>query len=935
MRRQRIFGLLGMIITFIGSLGVCFRTMLPFQARVSREPGGIWLQIILVGTRPEAEQILDRLRAGESFEKLAREKSLDANAAMGGYMGQLNPSTLRPELGVALKGLSPGQFTDPVETPSGYVILRRLTQGESLGIESGATATLAAEDRVTPNVCGISEYTTFFRHTPKPPGFYEDMAITCETKTELVRASLQALEKISKQREAEAAGGHDLASASNEDSRSGQTNGLEGKLEIAYGQASTMDLEHWATQMNAYQGNLEKTLGHLQKEYQIAVGGGSRDLQTVLEEEIGQTYLQRALLERCPSHHDGRCLILPLSPENLPASSRDSENAVKYFLQFLAMNPGDLEVRWLLNLAFMTLGKYPGGVPKQYLIPPETFKSNEDIGRFVDVAPRLGLDNLQEAGGVIIDDFDNDGFLDIITSDWNVCGPMHYYHNNGDGTFSDWSSRAGLSNQLSGLSLFQADYNNDGCMDFLVPRGAWLLPMRMSLMRNNCDGTFTDVTREAGLAYPAFATQSIAWFDYDNDGYLDLFVGNEQGPSRLYHNNGDGTFTDVTHRAGINLDAFTKAVVAGDYDNDGYPDLYIANLGTGHVLYHNNRNGTFTNVAPQLRVEEPFNCFPAFFFDYNNDGWLDIFAASSTFSLAAFVRSMLKLPAKSGILHASENATRGSFAEAARQINVNSMVAQMGPTSGIQSELIRLYRNTGTGSFEDVTKEVHLDRVAMPMGANFGDVDNDGFPDIYLGTGAPAFACLVPKLLFRNHDGKYFTDITFSSGTGHLGRGHGIAFADIDNDGEIEIFGEEGGAVPSDAHSNVLFKRPGHGENSWITVKLVGVRTNRAAIGARIKVTVENQDHSRQSIYRDVNSGGSFGASPLEQHIGLGRAQQIETLEIWWPTSKTKQIFHAVPMKQFIQIKEFDKDFVVLHRRSFSIPFTQEPSAHITAGGAK
>jgi hypothetical protein len=332
-----------------------------------------------------------------------------------------------------------------------------------------------------------------------------------------------------------------------------------------------------------------------------------------------------------------------------------------------------------------------------------------------------------------------------------------------------------------------------------------------------------------------------------------------------------------------------------------------------------------------LRVEEPFNCFPAFFFDYNNDGWLDIFAASSTFSVGAVVRSLLKLPPRVGTPNAPESPAKGSFEEAAQQVNLHNTVVNMGATTGNQAELIRLYRNTGDGSFEDVTREVHLDKVTMPMGANFGDIDNDGYPDIFLGTGAPPFACLVPKRLFRNHDGKYFADITFSSGVANLGRGHGIAFADIDNDGEIEIFGEMGGAVPGDRHSNVLFKRPGHNENSWITVKLVGVRTNRAAIGARIKVTVENEDHSLRSIYHDVNSGGSFGASPLEQHIGLGRARQIETLEIWWPTSKTRQAFHDVPMKQFIQVKEFDKDFVLLHRRSFNIPFKQEVPAPVSA----
>ena len=879
MRRLQVFGLISILITIIGSLGLCFRATLPFQAPVAQESEGVRMQIILVKTRPEAVQIIKRLQAGEPFAKLAREKSLDANAGSGGYMGQVSPSTLRPEVAAALKGLSPGQFTNPVETPAGYVILRVLTQGESLELESGATDMLAQEDRITPGVSGILEYTISFRHCRKPPGFYEDLAVTCETKRKLVEAGIQTLEKFSKERETQTEGKPALAAASGADLRSGETDVYQNQWEMSFEHSSTLDIEQWAAQMNAYVGNLEKALGHLQKEYQMAVAAGSKNLQLVLEEQIGQTYLQRALLERCPSHHDGRCFILPLSAENLPASAKDSEGAAKYFLQFLARSPGDLEVRWLLNLAYMTLGKYPGEVPKPYLIPPETFKSDEDIGRFVDVAPFLGLDNFQEAGGVIVDDFDNDGFLDIVTTDWGVCAPMHYYHNNGDGTFSDWTARSGLSNQLSGLSLFQADYNNDGCLDILVPRGAWLLPMRMSLLRNNCDGTFTDVTRQAGLAYPAFATQATAWLDYDNDGYLDLFVGNEQGPSRLYHNNGDGTFSDVTRRAGINVDAFTKAVSAGDYDNDGYPDLYIANMGTGHMLYHNNRDGTFTNVAPQLRVEEPFNCFPAFFFDYNNDGWLDIFSASSTFSMAAVARSLLKLPLPG-------SPVKSSFEKPTQHVTGSSMTG-MGATSGNQSEPSRLYRNTGSGSFEDVTREVHLDKVFMPMGGNFGDIDNDGFLDIYLGTGAPPFACLAPRVLLRNHDGKYFSDITMSSGTGHIGRGHGIAFADIDNDGEVEIFGMMGGAEPSDAHSDVLFKRPGHSENSWVTVKLVGVRTNRAAIGARIKVTVENEDHSLRSIYRDVNSGGSFGASPLEQHIGLSRARRIDTIEIWWPTSIT------------------------------------------------
>jgi hypothetical protein len=178
----------------------------------------------------------------------------------------------------------------------------------------------------------------------------------------------------------------------------------------------------------------------------------------------------------------------------------------------------------------------------------------------------------------------------------------------------------------------------------------------------------------------------------------------------------------------------------------------------------------------------------------------------------------------------------------------------------------------------------------MPMGANFGDIDNDGFLDIYLGTGNPSYASLVPNVLLRNHDGKYFVDVTVSSGTGELHKGHGIAFADLDNNGNEDIIAEVGGATPGDSHALRVFENPGNG-NDWISVKLVGVKTNRAAIGARIKVTVENKGQGTRSIYRTVGSGGSFGASPLQQHIGLGKDARIVDLEIWWPTSNTRQHF--------------------------------------------
>jgi hypothetical protein len=497
------------------------------------------------------------------------------------------------------------------------------------------------------------------------------------------------------------------------------------------------------------------------------------------------------------------------------------------------------------------------------------------------VAPAAGLNFASMANGVVADDFENNGLLDLAVSSYDVCAPMRFFRNNADGTFTDQAAQAGLSTQLGGLNMIQGDYNNDGCTDLLVLRGAWEFPMRKSLLRNNCDGTFTDVTREAGLAEPATRTQTAVWADIDNDGLLDLFVGNENGPSQLFHNKGDGTFEDISHAAGIDRIAFTKGVVAADYDNDGFVDFYVSNLYGGNFLYHNNHDGTFTEVSDRAGVHQPQSqSFATWFFDYDNDGWPDLFVTSYFFSADETLRSYLGLP------H-----------------NV---------------ETLKLYRNMKNGTFKDVTAEVGLDRINTPMGANFGDIDNDGFLDIFLATGGPEYGALVPKMLLRNNEGKSFVDITASSGTGELHKGHGVAFADLGNNGRQDILVSVGGATPGDAHAFRVFENPGN-DNDWITVKLVGVRTNRSAIGARIHVTVDQDGQPPRSIYRTVGSGGSFGASPLEQHIGLGRSAKIASLEIHWPASGTSQNFVHVGTNQFIEIKEFAKDYTRLKRLSFRL----------------
>jgi len=423
-----------------------------------------------------------------------------------------------------------------------------------------------------------------------------------------------------------------------------------------------------------------------------------------------------------------------------------------------------------------------------------------------------------------------------------------------------------------------------------VLRGGWEVPMRKSLLRNNCNGTFTDVTREAGLAEPATATQTAAWADINNDGRLDLFVGSENGPPQLFLNNGDGTFKEIAHAAGVDRVTFTKAVAAADYDNDGFHDFYISNYAGNNFLYHNNHNNTFTDVAQQAGVLGPWISFPTWFFDYDNDGWPDLFVSSYFISVDESVRTYLGLP--------------------------HNAIGE------------KLYKNLGNGTFKDVTEKTGLDKVFMPMGSNFGDVDNDGFLDIYLGNGNPNYASLVPHVLLRNHDGEYFSDVTAASRTGELHKGHGVAFADVARNGYEDIVTLIGGAVPGDSHAFRLFENPGNG-NDWINLKLVGVKSNRAAFGARIKITVENEGRPARSMFRTVGSVSSFGASPMEQHIGLGKSAQIVGLEVSWPASGTRQEFSKIAKNQFLEIKEFGKEPAPLQRHAVRLGGAQQlaPSA--------
>ena len=606
-------------------------------------------------------------------------------------------------------------------------------------------------------------------------------------------------------------------------------------------------------------------------------------LATQLRTMTGLSYLRLGERENCLLNHNADSCIFPIQGGGIHLHERGSRGAIAHLAAQLEQFPGDLRARWLLNIAHMTLGEYPDKVPARWLIDPRHFASGHDIGRFPDVAGALGLDIDDVAGGVVMEDFDRDGFLDLMVSAQGLASQLRYFRSNGDGTFTQRTDEAGLTGLFGGLNLIHADYDNDGFADVLVLRGGWLGSVGrypVSLLHNNGDNTFTDVTEAAGLLRLQ-PTQTAVWLDYDNDGRLDLYLGAESEgevvvPCALFRNNGDGTFADVAQESGVAVVGYVKAVVSADFNNDGRPDLYVSRRDGANHLFRNDGPTSataaggrtvwkFTDVAKEAGVTEPFRSFSAWFFDYDNDGWSDLFVNGYYLQDVGDVAAdVLGLP------HAAERA--------------------------------RLYRNRGDGTFADVSREAGVHQLLLTMGCNFGDLDNDGWLDFYVGTGDPEFATLIPNRMFRNDGGRRFQDVTTSGGFGQLQKGHGIAFGDLDNDGDQDIYSVVGGAIVTDNYHNQLFANPGH-VNRWLKLELQGVKTNRAAVGARVKVTVRTPAGER-TLHRTVGTGGSFGSAPFRVELGLADATEVVQAEIFWPATGQRQVVTGLEPDHAYRLRE-------------------------------
>jgi hypothetical protein len=489
-------------------------------------------------------------------------------------------------------------------------------------------------------------------------------------------------------------------------------------------------------------------------------------------------------------------------------------------------------------------------------------------------------------GGVALFDYDNDGWLDVfLVNGWRLEGfpsgsapSNRLFRNNHDGTFTDVTEKARLIRQGWGQGVCVGDYDNDGFEDLFVTYWGHNI-----LYHNNGDGTFTDVSRSAGVAGSKRRWGTgCAFVDYDRNGHLDLFVTNylvfdpktapepgtnpycmfkdisvncgprglEGEASILYRNNGDGTFTDVSEQSGVTHPSgyYGLGVLVADFDNDGWPDIYVADDDTPSILFHNNRNGTLTDIALMAGCAYDENGMPqsgmgASAGDYNRDGWLDIFKTN---------------------------------------------FSQQTPN---------LYRNGGGGMFTDVTFEAGTARHDnyVGWGCGFFDPDNDGWLDIFYCNGhvypeldqaKVGVAYREPRVLYRNLRNGRFEDVSAQAGSCIVrpSTSRGCAFGDFDNDGDVDIVINNQNDGPS------LLRCDRTNRNHWITIRAIGVKSNRSGIGARLKCVT-----SGGLQIDEVRSGGSYvSQNDLRVHFGLGSDTRVEDLEIQWPSGHVDTLHHLL-----------------------------------------
>ena len=609
--------------------------------------------------------------------------------------------------------------------------------------------------------------------------------------------------------------------------------------------------------------------------------------------------------DNCQQYHNAESCLMPFHKDAQHKVKTGSELAIELYTKLLELYPNDHTFIWLLNIAHMTLGTYPEGVPKKFLLPVSKFKNETAFPKFQNISLENQTAINESAGGVCVEDFDNDGYLDIIATGWASKESIQYLHNDHSGKFSSWTEKAGLKGQMGGLHVVQADYNNDGWMDFLVMRGAWLFGQGLpnSLYKNNGDNTFTDVTIESGI-FAVHPSQAAVFADFNNDGWLDLVIGNESKPGEdrkieFYINQKNGKYKNEVLKTGLDFASLIKGICAGDINNDGWMDLYISRLNDYNMLFLNLGNQSdgipkFEDISLNAGVLKPRESFACWMFDFNNDGWLDIYVNAYNTSLFGY--------------------TGEEFALAALN-------------KKFRSEIPGLYINQKNNSFKDIASETDLNTPLFPMGCGFGDLDNDGFEDIYLGTGEPNLESIIPNKMFLNKGGTDLKDISYSGGFAHLQKGHGISFADFDCDGDQDIYAVMGGAYEGDRFPNAFFENP-HQNNVFVSVRLKGEQSNRQGIGSRIKMTIKNAKGEEKAFHRQMSHGSSFGSNPYVAHFGFEQGAQLISCEVFWPIKYQWIKYDGLKLNQFYELSE-SNDVRVIPCQIFSWAKNSGEHSHI------
>ncbi len=548
--------------------------------------------------------------------------------------------------------------------------------------------------------------------------------------------------------------------------------------------------------------------------------------------------------------------------------------ATETFLNLLRALPETdewfLRTQWNLKQAYDKLGGYPWWLWSYYRFEqrPESIDMPLLV-RFTDVARNLGVAKRDGAGPSAWGDIDGDGDLDLLAQGCDTY--LAFYRN--DGTrFVDISREAGLEDVDSGFSGNFVDYDNDGDLDLYIARSGWSGPGPNALYRND-GGRFTDVSATSGANDGGSGFVSL-WGDTDNDGDLDLFVANgiagDGSSNAHYRNEGNGTFVETTHEAGLQFTLGTVGAAFGDCDLDGDLDLFVTGFETPNALYRNRGDGTFVDVARASNVagSGALRGYVSFFFDYDNDGDLDLL----TTCLAGFQESLEGQ--RVGYLPPDDPAY---------------------PTP-------KLYRNEGPTEgwhFTDVSYEAGFIYAHGVMGGNVGDVDNDGYLDVYFGTGDPDLGRLEPNRFYRNNGNGTFTDLTEYAGMGHLGKGHGITFADYDEDGDLDVYAPQGGWYHGDLFENALYRNDAGNQNRWLRVVLQGQRSNRFGVGAKLRLTVGDR-----TLFREVPGSVGFGSTdPYAIHFGLRDADRATRLEVVWPNG-TVQVVENLRAGQIVNVEE-------------------------------